>query len=148
MVAGKRAKAVAEIAEIEQAAQVEIERIKAWVASATAGAVRTKDWAEGLLASEARARRDEDDTQKSFKLPTVTVTTRVAVPTPEVADPAVFLEWAAINRPEAVRTTVSPLISKLGKTVCTETGVITADGEHVPGVRVRPGTVTVGFRDA
>lgn len=92
------AQAQRRIDEVKRQAQVELDRINAWVEANTASLTGTVEYFDRILGDYLmRVREDEQDGRKSLSFPDGTVTSRVTQPKVEVTDLEAFLSWAEAN---------------------------------------------------
>ena len=89
------AQAQRRIDEVKRQAQVELDRINAWVEANTTSNSQTVDYFERILGDYLmRVRENDTDGRKSLDFPDGKVTSRVVAPKVEVTDLDVFLSWA------------------------------------------------------
>lgn len=96
------AKVRAEIAQVEEVAAAEIERIGDWAHTRTATLAAKALWLSDGIEMWHRAVLTDDPTRKTISLPCGTLKARAAQPAWEF-DEAVFIEWAAEHAPGLVR---------------------------------------------
>lgn len=92
------AQAQRRIDEVKRQAQVELDRINAWVEANTVSNQQAVDYFDRTLGDYLmRVREDDADGRKSLSFPDGTVTSRVTQPKIEVTDLEAFLSWAESN---------------------------------------------------
>lgn len=96
------AKVRAEIAQVEEVAAAEIERVGDWAHTRTATLAAKALWLSDGIEMWHRAVLTDDPTRKTISLPCGTLKARAAQPTWEFDEP-VFIEWAAEHAPGLVR---------------------------------------------
>lgn len=133
---------------LEAAAKVEIDRLKAeiatveeWLAQETKGLSARAEYLSGLLEAYALDQRARGR-GKTLSTPCVRVSTREVDGAWSIGDEAVA--WTRTNRPDLLKVVESvPVAAAKGAWVVTEQGVIDlTTGELVPGVEVAPARVT------
>lgn len=134
---GKLAAYTTERDRIRRNAQAEVERIQA-KALADEKPITDKidHWTQELTGYHRRL-FDADPKRKTYKLPGGNLVRRSGRASTKVTDPAVFVEWAIKAAPAALN--ISPLVSVLTPShgfIRTDEGIVTADGEAVPGVEI------------
>lgn len=123
-----RAQAAAWRAEIDVWEQAEVSKVRGPATRAVLGL-------EGFGMAE-RARTGA----KSFSYPSGSIETRKGRDSITVTDEDALLAWCRANCPEAVKTTVSVLTSKLpAHTIGPDHRMVVESGEMVPGVRISSG---------
>lgn len=138
---GKVAAAHADLDELKRQAAEWKQRVDEWLEHESAPLVRRIEFFSGHLERYALDVREADPKKKSLVLPSGVVKTRVSNPRVEVVDDEAFVEWAAVNAPDAVRVVRKPLVSALAWE--DRDGVPVADGgEIIPGLAVVPAHVT------
>lgn len=90
------------------------------------------------LEAFALAERNRTGT-KSFVYPSGTIETRRGRDSIGVTDEDALLMWCQVNCPEAIKTTVTVLTSRLPGKAAPDGQLVTEDGDIVPGVSVRNG---------
>lgn len=148
------AKVRAEMAQIGEHAQAQIERINEWHARRVEVLAKRALWLEEGLEMWHRAVLADDPTRKSISLPCGTLKSRVQQPAWEFDDET-FIAWASEHAPELVRipepkpqvdkTAAKKALGFLAKEGSSNGIAVTDDGEVVPGVTVtvRPPSFTV-----
>lgn len=143
------AKARAEMAQIGEHAQAQIERINEWHARRVEVLAKRALWLEEGLEMWHRAVLADDPTRKSISLPCGTLKSRVQQPAWEFDD-EVFLPWAEVHAPELVKVQVRSSVDRNAAKhaiVVLDDGrhIVSGTGEVVPGVTVtvRPPSFTV-----
>jgi len=92
------AQAQRRVDEVKRQAQVELDRINAWVEANTVKNQKVVDHLETLVGDYLmKVREDEQDGRKSLDFPDGKVTSRVTAPKVAVGDLDAFLEWAEAN---------------------------------------------------
>jgi len=139
------AKVRAEMVQIGEHAQAQIERINEWHARRVEVLAKRERWLEEGLEMWHRAVLADDPSRKTISLPCGTLKSRVQQPVWEFDDEA-FIAWAREHAPELVRVPEpKPHVDKAAakKTLRFEEQpgfdptVFTAEGEVVPGVTVQ-----------
>lgn len=123
-----RAQAAAWRAEIDDWEAAEVARVRGPATRATLG---LEGWA---LMERIRTGA------KSFVYPSGVIETRKGRDSITVTDEEALLAWCRVNCPEAVKTTVTVLTSKLpAHTIGPDHRMVVEGGEMVPGVRISSG---------
>lgn len=94
---------------------------------------RSINFFTGQIEAYARRKREEEG-QKSLKLPSGEVTSRLNPARAEVADPEEFIAWAKANCPSAVKAKWSPVMAEVKKLVTwveTAVGLVPLYGDEV-----------------
>ena len=131
------AKVRAEMAQIGEHAQAQIERINEWHERRVEVLAKRAAWLEEGLEMWHRAVLAEDPSRKSISLPCGTLKSRAQQPAWEF-DEEVFCAWAKENAPDLVRVRLSidRSAAKQEIVVLDDGRYITGTGEVVPGVTV------------
>jgi hypothetical protein len=118
----------AEIAEAESMAKEWKAQVDAWLAGRKRPLERRLSFFESHLKAYLLRLRAEDPAQKSRKLPSGNLTSRLVPAGTEVADEGYFLAWAKRWAPKAVRVKESPVADEVRKLVTWSTVWVPTDG--------------------
>ena len=130
--------------EIQELANKEIERIKAWQEQEERGLDNSKEFFEGLL-TEYFAREREKDPKFKISTPYGKVSARKQQPKWNY-DEDKLVKWLKENNQDLIRIKYEPDKNEIKKTYkIVGTNVVTEDGEIVEGITVeeRPEKVTI-----
>lgn len=130
--------------EIQELANKEIERIKAWQEQEERGLDNSKEFFEGLL-TEYFAREREKDPKFKISTPYGKVTARKQQPKWNY-DEDKLVKWLKENNQNLIRIKYEPDKNEIKKTYkIVGTNVVTEDGEIVEGISVeeRPEKITI-----
>ncbi len=140
------AKVRAEMAQIGDHAQAQIERINEWHARRVEVLANRERWLADGLEMWHRAVLADDPTRKTISLPCGTLKSRVQQPVWEFDD-EIFTCWAEDHAPSLlrVRSSIDKAAAKQEIVVLDDGRYITGTGEVVPGVSVtvRPPSFSV-----
>lgn len=141
--ARKVAQARRRLAEAEDVAAAQIERINAWLAEQRQRCDRDTVFLTGLLERFHRERLADDPKAKTIDLPSGAVLVARKQPDCWTFDDDQFVEWARTGYPDAVRVRTSVEVDRTvaKKLPVVDGQVVAPSGEVVPGVEVTPGEV-------
>lgn len=146
------AQAQREIDRVKRQAQVELDRINAWVEANTVKAQGTVDYFESLLGDYlVSVRDDERDGRKSITFPDGTVTSRVTPGKVKVEDVDAFIAWADANgHSDWVRVKRDADVAAVKKVADLADGLVLdpLTGAVVPGLLHEEGGLSVSVKVA
>lgn len=145
----KLAEALRRQAQVKAVRDAEVARVDAWAKAESGKFDRDVAYFTAILSEYALDVRDVED-RKSVSTPYGVVQTREGGGGWEVSDEAALIAWAKASRPDLVKVTESFSLADAKRTLEAADGgvVVPTTGETVPGLKVRPTTVTASVKVA
>lgn len=143
--------ATAAVEDIKAQEAAFIQQIETWATGERRPHERRINFFTGMLIDYAARLREEG--QKTVKLPSGEITSRIKPARTDVVDESKFIEWAKANIPSAIKAKWSPVMAEVKRLVTwttTEIGSVPVleDGEVVPGVMLVPEDVSFTVKPA
>lgn len=137
----KLAHANQQIADFEQIASDETDRVARWLQAVCDPLDHDRAYFIGQLEFYARGQRE--DGRKTITLPHGTVATRPIKQRIAITDPDLLLTWARDNHPDAITVKESVSLTALSKVATIDDGARDDTGHTIPGTEVTPESISV-----